>query len=180
MAQQSELGGADDTRNGLNQSTDNPGTLNTLPIESMRVEVNARRWTMRVIALLLAGQAATLLAIIWFMLSSLNWELEFRYVIVSLRVLDAVLLGGLLLPMAIFDLFTAFALWLGRRSAWLRAMMAQGILLIFCLSSYVANRGERFIYLLMLTCILLVLYLNTYDVRLSFNTREPKNATNPR
>jgi hypothetical protein len=152
----------------------------SIPISTMRVEVKARQWTVRVIALLLGGQAATLAAISWVMMSSLNWELEFRYVLVSMRVLDALLLGGLLLPMAVFDLFTAVGLWVGQRSAWLRAMMSQGILLIFCLSSYVANRGERFIFLLMLTCIVLVLYLNTYDVRLSFNSRETKNSINRR
>ena len=151
-----------------------------LPLDSMRVEVQARRWTMRVIALLMAGQAAILMAIIWLMVSTLNWELEFRYVLVSMTVMDTFLLGGLLLPMAIFDFLTAFGLWLGQRSAWLRAMMAQGILLIFCLSSYIANRGERFIYLLMLTCIVLVLYLNTYDVRLSFTSRERKSNGNSR
>lgn len=152
----------------------------TILIDTMRVEVQARRWTMRVIALLLAGQAAILLAIIWLTVSSLNWDLAFRLVLRSMTVLDTILLGGLLLPMAIFDLFTAMSMWLGQRGAWLRAMTAQGILLIFCLSSYVANRGERFIFLLMLTCIVLVLYLNTYDVRLSFNSREPKNANHPR
>jgi hypothetical protein len=147
----------------------------TLPVETMRVEVLARRWTMRVIALLLAGQAVILVAIIWVTMASLNWEQEFRDVMLSITVLDSFLLGGLLLPMAIFGLFTAFALWMGQRSAWLRAMTAQGILLIFCLSSYVANRGERFIFLLMLTCIIIVLYLNTYDVRLSYTSREYKN-----
>jgi hypothetical protein len=134
---------------------------------------------MRVIALLLAGQAAILVAIIWVMMASLNWEQEFRAVMHSITVLDTILLGGLLLPMAIFDLFTALGLWIGQRSAWLRAMIAQGILLIFCLSSYVVNRGERFIFLLMLTCIVIVLYLNTYDVRLSFTSREYKNQTRP-
>jgi hypothetical protein len=151
-----------------------------LPIVTNRVETRARRWTMRVIALLLGGQAAILLAIIWVTVSSLNWALQFRYVFLSMTVMDTVLLGGLLLPMAIFNIFTAMGLWLGQRTAWLRAMSAQGILLIFCLSSYVANRGERFIFLLMLTCIVLVLYLNTYDVRLTFISRESKNATNPR
>jgi hypothetical protein len=146
----------------------------------MRVEAQARLWTMRVIAALLAGQSAILLAIIWVNVSSLNWQQQLRYVMHSMTVLDTLLLGGLLVPMAIFDLFTAMALWLGRRSAWLRAMTAQGILLIFCLSSYVAHRGERFIYLLMLTCIILVLYLNTYNVRLSFNSRQPKNSVHPR
>ena len=145
---------------------------------TMQVEVLARRWTMRVIALLLSAQAAILVAIIWVTVSSLNWALQFRYVFLSMTVMDTLLLGGLLLPMAVFNVFTSMGLWLGQRSAWLRAMTAQGILLIFCLSSYVANRGERFIYLLMLTCIIMVLYLNTYDVRLAFTSREPKNATN--
>jgi hypothetical protein len=157
-----------------------PHPPDTIPVDTMRVEVQARRWTMRVIALLLAGQALILLSIIWSMMSSLNWELEFRYVVRSMRVPDVLLLGGLLLPVALFDLSTALAMWRGRRTAWLRAMMAQGILLIFCLSSYVANHGERFIYLLMLTCIVLVLYLNTYNVRLSFTSRESKNAANSR
>lgn len=154
--------------------------MDALPIDTMRVEVRARRWTMRVIALLLAGQAAILLTIIWVTVATFNWDLKFRAVMLSMTVMDTVLLGGLLLPMAVFDLFTAMGLWIGQRSAWLRAMIAQGILLIFCLSSYVANRGERYIYLLMLTCIVLVLYLNTYDVRLSFNSRESKNSTRSR
>ena len=33
--------------------------------ETMPVELQARRWTLRVIALLLAGQAIILLAILW-------------------------------------------------------------------------------------------------------------------
>src|SRR3954471_21776639 len=146
----------------------------------MRVEVLARRWTMRVIALLLAGQAAILLTIIWLSIFGPNSGQEFSDVMDSMSVMDTLLLGGLLLPMAIFDLFIAAGLWFGKRGAWLQAMTAQGILLIFCLSSYVAHRGERFIYLLMLTCIVLVLYLNTYDVRLSFNSRQSKTANHSR
>jgi hypothetical protein len=147
---------------------------------TMPVEVQARRWTMRVIALLLAGQAMILVAIIGAGLRSLNWDQEFNQVMRSFTVRDTLLLGGLLSPMAIFDMVTAMDLWKGRRGAWLRAMISQGILLIFCLSNYVVNRGERFIYPLMLTCILLVLYLNTYDVRLSFTSRESKNRTTSR
>src|SRR5687768_16157701 len=97
------------------------------PVDTMRVEVQARRWTMRVIALLLAGQAAILMAIIWVTMSTFNWELPFRVMIRSIRVLDSLLLGGLLLPMALFDVITAMGLWLGQRGAWLRAMTAQGI-----------------------------------------------------
>ena len=145
--------------------------------DTMPVEIQARRWTLRVIALLLAGQAMILVAIIWLSLRGLNWDQEFSLVMRSFTVRDALLLGGLLSPVAIFDMVTALDLWKGRRGAWLRAMISQGILLIFCLSSYIVSRDEWFIYLLMLTCILLVLYLNTYDVRLSFTSRESKNRT---
>src|SRR5262245_39331573 len=151
-----------------------------LPPDPMRVEVLARRWTMRVIALLLAGQAAILLTIIWLSISDLNWAQDFSDVMDSMSLMGRLLLGGLLLPMSIFDLFIAVGLWFGKRGAWLQAMTAQGILLIFCLSSYVSHRGERFIYLLMLTCIVIVLYLNTYDVRLAFNSRESKSANHSR
>ena len=146
----------------------------------MPVEVQARRWTMRVIALLLAGQALIRVVIIWLNLRNFNWDQGLSLVMRSFTVRNALLLGGLLSPMAIFDLVTAMALWKGRRSAWLRAMISQGILLIFCLSSYVVGEGERYIYPLMLSCILLVLYLKTYDVRLSFTSRERKNRTTPR
>jgi hypothetical protein len=148
--------------------------------ETMPVEIQARRWTLRVIALLLAGQSVILVAIIWISLRGLNWDQEFSQVMRSFTVRDTLLVGGLLSPMAIFDMVTALDLWKGRRGAWLRAMISQGILLIFCLSSYVVRRGEWFIYSLMLTCILLVLYLNTYDVRLSFTSRESKNRTSSR
>src|SRR5687767_2388424 len=96
-----------------------PKIAEAIPIETMRVEVQARRWTMRVIALLLAGQAAILVTIIWITVSSFDWEREFRDVMLSMTVLDSLLLGGLLLPMAVFDLFTAMGLWLGQRGAWL-------------------------------------------------------------
>lgn len=143
--------------------------------ETMPVEFKARRWTLRVIALLVAGQAIILLAILWVGVTSLNWQQEFRKVVLSMTVRETLLLGGFLLPMALWGLSTAMELWQARRRAWLRAMMAQGMLLIFCLSSYFVQQGEWFIYLLMLTCIIIVLYLNAYDVRLSFTSREPKN-----
>jgi branched-subunit amino acid transport protein AzlD len=173
----------DDPRVGhINQEPEPPVPLvpgsEAIPLETMRVEVRARRWTMRVIALLLAGQTAILFINIWRMLGSLNWELEFSAMLRSMRMVDALLLGGLLMPVAVFDLYTAISMWLGQRGAWLRAMMVQGILLIFCLSSYVVDRAEEFVYLLMLTCIVLVLYLNNYDVRLSLTSRETENAAN--
>ena len=144
------------------------------------VDVKARRLVLRVIALLLAVQAVTLVVITWVYATRLDWEQELTDVMLSVRAVDTVFLGGFLLPMALFGLMVAWDMWRGRRGAWLRAMITQGILLIFCLSSYVANRGESFISVLMLLCIVLVLYLNTNDVRLSFYGRSAKRRTHSR
>jgi len=134
-------------------------------------EAKVRRWTLRVIALFLVVQAMLLLGICTVVISRTDWAQELEDVMISLTALDAILLVALLGPLAAFELLTALGMWLGRGSLWLRAMVLQGILLIFCLSSYVAQRREAFVYLLMLTCIIIVLYLNTNDVRLTYQNR---------
>ena len=126
---------------------------------------------MRLIALLLVVQALTLVAISGVYLVRVDWNLELGDVMLSVGAQEAVLLALLLTPIGLFELATALGVWLRRPAAWLHAMMVQGILLIFCLVSYVTGRGESFIYLLMLICIVLVLYLNANDVRLSFSSR---------
>lgn len=141
------------------------------------VERQARRWTVRVIALLLVLQAGALVTISGIYLMRVNWDLELGDVMLSVRALEAVLLAAFLTPVGLFELTTAVGVWFGRRGAWLHAMIVQGILLIFCLSSYVTGRGESFIFLLMLICIVLVLYLNANDVRLSFSSSRTKTRT---
>lgn len=135
------------------------------------VDREARRWTVRLIALLLVLQALTLVTISGIYLMRVDWDLELGDVMLSVPALEAVLLALLLTPIGLFELATALGVWMRRPDAWLHAMIVQGILLIFCLVSYVTNRGESFIYLLMLICIVLVLYLNANDVRLSFSSR---------
>ena len=143
----------------------------TPPLRPVPVDIRSRRWTMRVIALLLAVQALALLTISGIYISRLPWGGgDLQVVLEAPAALDTILLVGLLGPLAIFELATAVSMWLLRVGAWLRAMIVQGILLIFCLSSYVAHRRESFIYLLMLTCILIVLYLNTNDVRVTYQS----------
>lgn len=141
------------------------------------VERQARRWTVRVIALLLVLQAAALVFISGVYLVRVNWNLELGDVMLSVPALESVLLAGFLTPIGLFEVTTAVGVWLIRPAAWLHAMIVQGILLIFCLSSYVTGRGESFIFLLMLICIVLVLYLNANDVRLSFSSSRTKIRT---
>jgi hypothetical protein len=143
----------------------------TLLAADVPVEAKARRWTLRVIAQLLVVQAMLLIGICAVVISRIDWDQELEDLMLSLAALDTILLVALLGPLAVFELVAALGMWLGGRGAWLRAMIIQGILLIFCLSSYVAQRRETFIYLLMLTCIIIVLYLNTNDVRLAHQNR---------
>ena len=97
----------------------------------------------------------------------------------SPRVLDVLLLLGVLVPVAVFEVVTAVGIWMVRSGAWLRALILQGLLLIYCLSMYISGRSKPFIYLLMLLCILNVLYLNANDVRLTFQSRR-RPARTPR
>lgn len=135
------------------------------------VDLKARRWTIRVISLLLMVQAGLLGATALSFGLSVDWQEELEDVMPSVRALDILFLGGFLIPLALVELMTAFQLWFAQRGAWLRAMIVQGILLIFCLSSYVSRTDQPFIYIFMLTAIVIVLYLNTNDVRLAFTAR---------
>jgi hypothetical protein len=69
---------------------------------------------------------------------------------------------------------TAAAFLLYRRFAWLLAMTLQGLILLRCLILYFATsshlRSSSWIHLIMLYSIILVLYLNTTDIRLAFTT----------
>lgn len=140
--------------------------------EAYSVDRRVRRWVARVIAALLAVQAGSLLAMTMVRLAQFDWEREVADVMLSAAALDAVLLALMLLPLAFFDLLTALGMWFERAWAWLWAMIIQGLLLIFCLSSYAINRRSWDIYFLMFICIVLVLYLNANDVRLAFTGRQ--------
>ena len=138
------------------------------------VNLKARRWTLRVISLLLCVQAGLLGATALSFWISVDWQRELEDVMPSVRALDILFLGGFLIPLALVEIVTAAQLWLAQRGAWLRAMVVQGILLIFCLSSYMSRSDQPFIYIFMLTAIVIVLYLNTNDVRLAFTTRSTR------
>lgn len=139
----------------------------------------ARLWVLRVIALLLVVQSFTLFVVTGATGLALNWQRELKDPNLSPRTLDVLLLLGVLVPVAIFEVVTALGIWLGRGGAWLRALILQGLLLIYCLSMYISGRSKPFIYLLMLLCIVNVLYLNANDVRLTFQSRR-RPARTPR
>ena len=141
-------------------------------------------WPTRAISLLLLLQAMLIFTIIWYYFSRVDWEqidiasIAGQMTISSfvLRPLtEAMIYGGVFLPFAILLLMSMAGFIRLRRAAWLLAMVCQcGILLSSLLIYFDSNlrlSQSNMLYLLMLLSILLVLYLNSSDVRVAFDTR---------
>lgn len=131
-------------------------------------------WPIRIIGLLLFLQAALLSAVTWRFAQAINWEAEFNDIILSIPALDIVMWGATLAPVILFLLLAAMAFLLYRRFAWLLAMTLQGLVLLRCLILYFGTeshlRESAWVHLIMAYAIVLVLYLNTSDIRLAFTT----------
>jgi hypothetical protein len=138
-------------------------------------------WPVQVLSLLLAGQSLGFLALIGYQIWQIDWEYEFNQPELSQRVLDLLSLNTLLLLLALMLGFTAIGFALVRHSAWLIAMLCQGSTLMLCLLVYFDKsmpfHNTNWLYLIMLSCVGMVLYLNNNDVRLAFSER---HASNPR
>jgi len=74
------------------------------------------------------------------------------------------------LPPAVLLLVAGLSLILLRRRGWLLASIAQGVILLVCLFSYPDPR-PGFAYPIIAYCILMVLYLNSRDVRAVFHSK---------
>jgi hypothetical protein len=133
-------------------------------------------WPVRAISLLLVIQALGLLGISAWLIIGVDWESEFAFVFLSLTALDTLSFSTMFALIAVVGLFTSVAFFLRRHSAWLVAMTLQGVILSFCLWIYFLTtshlRASLFIYFIMLYSVLLVLYLNTTDVRRAFAVRQ--------
>jgi hypothetical protein len=94
---------------------------------------------------------------------------------------ERLILGIFLLPVAFLLLLTALGFLFLQRAAWLTAMLAQGYILFNGLSNYFADgstlRETHLLYALLLSSILMVLYLNTNDVRQTFSLRHSALVT---
>ena len=74
------------------------------------------------------------------------------------------------LPPAVLLLVAGLSFMLLRRRGWLLASVAQGVVLLGCLFAYGDPRPE-FVYPIIAYCILMVLYLNSRDVRTVFHSK---------
>jgi hypothetical protein len=132
----------------------------------------ARSWSIRVIGLLLLVQAIGLVSISLSKSIRINWQQALRGEALSAQAMEAVVISGMFLPLAILAVVAALSILWVSRIGWLFAMIVQAVTLLVCLTLYFQHK-PIFIYPLMLSCIILILYLNSFDVHLAFHVRSP-------
>jgi hypothetical protein len=89
---------------------------------------------------------------------------------------QAILFAVYFLPPAVLLLVAGLGFLLLRRRGWLLASIAQSVVLLVCLFSYPDPR-PGFAYPIIAYCILMVLYLNSQDVRAVFHSKRIKPAS---
>ena len=133
-------------------------------------------WPVRIVGLLLFLQAFLISGVTVHFAQQVNWERELEDIMLSVWALDILMWVATLAPVILLLLVTSLAFLLYRRFAWLLAMTLQGLILLRCLILYFGSnsllRDSRWIHLIMLFAIVLVLYLNTTDIRLAFTTEQ--------
>jgi len=151
-----------------------------------------RSWPVRANGLLLVLEAAGLGGISAYNVYQVDWQqvqqqaetaasLSAELIEEIRRAAAIVLLLG---PPAVLALLAAFGFLFMLRVGWLTAMIVQALTLLACLLLYaewedLVPEEPNFIYPVMLYCIVMVLYLNSSDVRAAFHVRrrrEPRET----
>ena len=140
---------------------DEPG----IPSDPARVDETSRR-PIRVIGLLLVLQAVGLAGIVAYELSRVDWRR------LDLESPSGQLIGAanslLFAPPAVLALLAALGFLFLSRRGWLLAAISQGWSLGVCLWLY-SESEPVYVYPVMVYCILMILYLNSHDVRVVFH-----------
>jgi hypothetical protein len=95
----------------------------------------------------------------------------------SQQVIEALTLA-LFVPPAVMTLMSALSFLLLRRKGWLLAAISQGLSLGVCLWLY-SQTQPWYVYPLMAYCVLMILYLNSQDVRVVFHVRRTTTQREP-
>ena len=143
-----------------------------------------RSWPVRANGLLLVLQAAGLAGIGAYDIYQVDWQeiqqqIEFEATLspeLSEAAEQAIVVALILGLPAILALLAALGFFFLFRVGWLLAMIVQALALLACLLLYgewetVLYQEPVFIYPVMLYCILMVLYLNSSDVRAAFQVK---------
>jgi hypothetical protein len=98
-----------------------------------------------------------------------------------LEAVEAVGIAVLFLPSTVLAILGALSFLLFSRRGWLLASLAQTLSLGACLELYYEPFWDNpgFVYPVMLYCILMILYLNSSEVRVVFHSRRKQAAQGP-
>lgn len=138
----------------------------------------------RAIGLLLVLQVAGLAAIgayeFWQVLSGMDWQ-RMPVKAPPPAVIEAAVFA-FFVPPAVLMLVSAVGFFFLRRRGWVLAALAQGMSLAVCLWLY-GVFGPYYVYPIMAYCVLMILYLNSHDVRVVFHvgrdSRGPRESAEP-
>lgn len=148
-------------------------TSRAAPVTPAPVKTNL--WPIRLISLLLMLQGVGLLALSLVWVMQVDWLQDPVLFPAEAATAERVFLGLFLLPVAFLLLLAAVGFLFLQRAAWLTAMLTQGYILFNGLSNYFAEgstlRESHLLYGVLLSSILMVLYLNSNDVRQTFSLR---------
>ena len=135
----------------------------------------------RVIGLLLILQVIGLAGIGIYEVTRVDWDqivfeqsgTEVTIETESEQAAEAIIFVVLFLPPAVLMFLAGVSFLLLKRRGWLLAAVAQGLSLGICLFIYTNPEIETqdYIYPIMVYCILMILYLNSHDVRVVFHSR---------
>lgn len=131
-------------------------------------ESHSRTWTLRVVALLMVAQAIGLAFISVVYISQVNWIRERALPGLTPTAVDTLLFSILSIPLALFAGRAVLGLMRRQKGAWLQAMVIQALLLVFALTTYILQEANNMTYWAMVSSIIVVMYLNTHEVRSSF------------
>jgi hypothetical protein len=152
-----------------------------------------RSWPVRANALLLILQAAGLGGIAAYTIWQVDWQQLVQQAETGASVSpglqdaaeQAVVFVLVLGPPAVLAILAAIGFLFLFRIGWLLAMMVQALTLLACLLLYTEwntisfSEPPDFIYLVMLYCIVMALYLNSSDVRAAFQVKPRARSRRP-
>lgn len=140
----------------------------SIPADSAHLDKTRRR-PIRLIGLLLLLQAIGLTGISTYELAQVDWRWIGSEAMSQQAIRAAVPL--LFVPPAVLTLLSALSFLFLQPRGWLLAAIGQGVSLTVCLWLYSESRPVC-IYPTMVYCILMILYLNSHEVRVVFHSRQ--------
>lgn len=135
-----------------------------------------RSWSVTAVGLLLLLQAVGLFVLgaiyfatvylldLWAPLSALRAEELF------LGMVNKVIMSIIFIPLSLLAILAAIGFLRLWRNAWTNAMLLQGLTLLIALILYFTGK-PFYVYIMMLYSILVVLYLNYYEVQVAFRSK---------